>query len=101
MDVEYLAHKVKDELKGSKEYIKIALELKPMADAWAKKFYMMSVDEYTHATNFYNLFNEYCSKIAESVMDLPDYISELRKEIVDMYAECSVEIKGMQDLYKG
>lgn len=100
MDVEYLYNKIKEELHGSKEYIKTALELRPMTEAWAKKFYSMSMEEHTHATNFYNMFNEYCTKMAGSMTELPDYIKEMRKDIVDIYTECTATIKSMWELYK-
>lgn len=78
----------------------MALELKPMTDSWSKKFYTMSMEEHAHATNFYNMFNEYCSKVAGTVTDLPDYIVNMRKEIIDTYAECTASIKAMWELYK-
>lgn len=100
MDITYLYDKIKEELHGSKCYIKTALELKPMTETWAKKFFMMSQDEHAHATNFYNMFNEYCSKMSESAVDLPEYVKDMRKEIVDEYAECTATIKAMWELYK-
>lgn len=100
MDIEYLFDKIKEELHGSKCYIKTALELKPMTEAWAKKFFTMSQEEHAHATNFYNMFNEYCSKMAGSLTELPDYVKQMHKEAVDMYAECTAAIKAMWELYK-
>lgn len=101
MDIEYLADKVKDELMGSKSYIKMAIELKPMTESWSKKFYDMSIEEHKHANNFYTMFNEYCSKVAGSVTDMPEYIKDLRSETIDFYTEYTNCIKSMWEIYKG
>lgn len=100
MDIEYLACHIKEELSGSKDYAKKALELKPMTEAWSKKFYEMSVEEHKHATNFYQMFNEYCSKMSSSLTDMPDYVKEIRTEVVDKYADCTAAIKAMWELLK-
>lgn len=100
MDLEYLADRIKDELLGSKEYAKYALELKPMTETWSKKFYDMSVEEHKHASNFYQMFNEYCSKMSSSFSDLPDYAKEIRSDVVDSYAECTAKIKAMWELFR-
>lgn len=100
MDLDYLVNGINDELKGSKEYIKIAIELKPMTESWSKKFYEMSVEEHKHAAALYSMFNEYCSKLSQSYMDLPEYVKDMRSEIVDKYSECTALIKSMWETYK-
>ena len=100
MDLEYLYNHISEELEGSKEYIKIAIELKPMTEAWSKKFYTMSMEEHAHAANFYAMFNEYCSKLSESFVEMPEYVADMRKDIVDKYIECTAKIKSMWEIYK-
>ena len=56
--------------------------------------------EHKHASNFYQMFNEYCSKMSNSLNDLPEYVKETRKEVVDMYSECTAKIKIMWELIK-
>lgn len=100
MDIEYLLDHIKEELCDSKDYAKKALELKPMTEAWSKKFYEMSVEEHKHATNFYQMFNEYCSKMSTSFTDFPDYVKEFREEVVDTYTKYTTTIKTMWELLK-
>lgn len=100
MDLYYLADHIKEELEGSKDYIMRALELKPMTETWSKKLYEMSMEEHKHATNLYQMFNEYCLKMSASMNDMPEYARSLKDEIVDVYAECTSKIKAMWELYK-
>lgn len=100
MDLEYLADHIKEELCGAKDYAKKALELKPMTEAWSKKFYEMSVEEHKHASNFYQMFNEYCSKMSGSLTDLPEYVKTIRDDVISSYAECTNMIKTMWELLK-
>lgn len=100
MDLETIAELIEEELEGSMRYVKTAIELKPMTEAWSKKFLDMSVEEHKHANNLYLLFNEYCSKIAGSFVDVPTYVSEVRSKTIDCYADCTAKIKAMWDIYK-
>lgn len=101
MDIEYLVEKIKEELCDSKDYIKKAIELKPMTDSWAKKLYEMSVEEHKHANNLYSMFDEYCSKVTSSFTNVPQYIADARTEVIDTYSEYTACIKALWDIYKG
>jgi hypothetical protein len=100
MDLEYLYDHIQEELESSKEYIRLAIELKPMTEAWSKKFYSMSMEEHAHATNFYGMFNEYCSKLSGSFVEMPEYIRDMHREMVDKYTACTTTIKAMWEIYK-
>lgn len=100
MDLEFLQEHIKDELHDSKMYAKLAIELKPMTEAWSKKFLEMSNDEYKHATMLYNMFNEYCTKVSDKFDELPEYILDAKSNIIDEYAKCTAIIKEMWALYK-
>ena len=100
MDLKYFKCQIEDELQGAKDYIKRAIEIKPMSPKWGKMFYDMSTQELNHAENLYSMFNEYCSKITGSFEEVPKYISETREKVVDMYTEEVACIKAMQSIFK-
>ena len=100
MDLQYLHDKIKDELCDAKMYAKLAIELKPMTEVWSKKFLDMSADEHKHATTLYGMFNEYCSKLSEKFDEMPEYVDEIRSDVIDSYASCTAVIKEMWAIYK-
>lgn len=100
MDLESIANLIEEELEGAMRYAKMGVELKPMTDVWSKKLMDMSVEEQKHAGILYSLFNEYCSKMAGSLNDLPDYAKEIRSKTIDRYTDCMVKIKAVQEMYK-
>lgn len=100
MDLESLSKLIEEELEGAMRYAKMAVELKPMTEAWSKKLMDMSTEEQKHANYLYSMFNEYCSKMAESLVDLPNYAKEIRSNTVDQYTKCMVKIKTIQEMYK-
>lgn len=100
MDLEFLRNQIKDELHDSKMYAKLAIELKPMTEVWSKKFLEMSADEHKHATILYGMFNEYCSKLSEKFDEMPEYIGEIRSDVVESFASCTAVIKEMWNIYK-
>lgn len=101
MDLEYLKCHIKEELKGSKDYIKRAIEIKPMDAAWSKTLVEMSANELTHATHLYNMANQYVNTIMKGTyQELPDYVSDMWQDIVDNYTECSALIKHMHEMIK-
>ena len=101
MDLEYFKSHIKEELEGAKDYIKRAIEIKPMDASWSKLFVDMSAAELQHATNLYNMANQYANEILKgSYKTLPTYVSDLWNEISDMYMECSATIKMMHEMYK-
>ena len=100
MDLEYFKENILDELAGAKDYIIRAIEIKPMQITWSKMLFDMSLQELGHATHLYNMFNEYCSIMGRTYADLPEYVKEIRNEIVEEYAKQSAEIKLMQESLK-
>lgn len=100
MDLDYLSEQIQEELCDAQDYIKKAIELKPMTESWSKKFFEMSTDEQKHAQYLFQMFNEYCSKISKSITEMPDYASELHKITVDRYTEQLAKIKAMTEIYK-
>ena len=99
-DAEYFKAQIKDELCGSKDYIKRAIELKPMDVQWSKVFVEMSAAEMDHATNLYKLFMDYYKILSEKYSEMPTYIDEIKSDIIDMYSEMTLEIKNMHEMHK-
>lgn len=100
MDLEYFKCHIKDELEGAKDYIKRAIEIKPMDVSWAKLFVDMSATELQHATNLYNMFLDYCDILEKSYSEMPKYVKTYKDEITDMYTECTATVKMMHDMFK-
>lgn len=99
-DAEYFKAQIEDELCGSKDYIKRAIELKPMDVQWSKVFVEMSAAELDHATNLYKLFMDYYEILSKKYSEMPAYIDEIKSDIIDMYSEKSMLIKNMHEMYK-
>ncbi len=99
MDLVYLRDHIKEELDGAKDYVKRAIEIKPMEAAWGKMMLDMSAQELNHAAFLYNMFNEYCAIMAKSYTEIPPYVQTMRDEVVEMYTECTAKIKSMHEMY--
>ena len=99
MNQTYLKEHVEEELEGSKDYIKRAIEIKAMDPTWAKMLYKMSLEELEHATNFYNMSVEYYEKVVSVYGEPPKYLEDCMDDITEMYMECSATIKKMHDMY--
>lgn len=99
MDAEYFKNQINEELCGAKDYIKKAIELKPMNITWSKMLVDMSAAELNHATNLYKMFNEYYDIMAKKYSEVPEYIEEIRDEVIDCYAEKSAIVKAMHEMY--
>lgn len=99
MDLEYFKEQIEDELHGAKCYAKNAIEIKAMSPNWANKFLEMSATELNHATNLYNMAQEYHKKISESFNEVPKYIDDTWKYIADIYADKSAKVKYIHDMY--
>lgn len=97
--LEYFRDKIKDELCGGKEYIKMAIEFKSSHPAWGKMFVDMSAAELSHATNLYKMADEYYKEVTGAYKEIPKYMREMWDEIVTMYTDKSAEVKYMHDLY--
>lgn len=100
MDLQFLKDQIEDELCDSKKYAKLAIELKPMTDAWSKKFYEMSTDEHKHATALYAMFNEYYTKVSANVESMPAYATDLCSEVSEIFATHTAVIKELWSIYK-
>ena len=99
MNAEYFENHICEELDGAKEYIKKAIELRPMAQTWSKTLADMSLVELNHATSLYKMFGEYYKKIGESYKEIPSYIVDINDRINDKYSDMYVEIKLLHDMY--
>lgn len=99
MNVEYFEHQICDELKGAKDYIKRAIEIKPMNPSWASNLVEMSSAELKHADSLYKMFNEYYDKLSAGYTNAPDYLVETRNRIIDTYMDESVKVKYLHELY--
>ena len=99
MDLVYLKEHLCEELEGAKEYIKRAIEIKAMDSNWGKLFYEMSVQELSHAENFFKMSQFYYSKVTSVFKEKPDYMDECMYDITEMYTEETTAIKAMQELY--
>ena len=94
MDIEYFVSHIEEELEGAKDYIKRAIEIKPMQAEWAKHLVEMSAQELSHATHLFNMFNEYYQ-----------ILSQTYKEMQQMSAKmdeccCSIKTQMLQDRYE-
>ena len=100
MDLQYFKDRIEDELCGSKEYVKRAIEIKPMSPAWGKTLLAMSATELEHAKSLYGMFQEYYKKITETYETIPKYVAKGKKRIDEMFVECSAKIKYMHSMYE-
>lgn len=100
MDIEYFKEHIHEELCGAKDYIIRAIEIKPMRITWSKQLVEMSANELMHATNLFNMFNEYYATLTSSYTQMPEYLVKAREEITEMYTECSTTVKIMHEMYK-
>ena len=99
MNQVYLKEHLSDELDGAKEYIMRAIEIKAMDPTWGKMLYEMSVDELSHATNFYKMSQDYYTKVTSAYKEVPQYMEDCMYDITEMYTEEYASIKKMQEMY--
>lgn len=100
MDIYYFKDQILDEIEGAKQYIKNALEIKPMNSDWAKRFYEMSLDEMKHAAALFKMAEEYYKIMSDTYSEVPKYIKTTYEYIVNKYTEMGSLVKAMQDMYK-
>lgn len=100
MDLDYFKSHIKEELEGAKDYIKRAIEIKPMDPNWAKMFVEMSTAELNHANYLYTMFIQYVDILDKSFPNTPDYIFECKNKVTDIYTEMSAKVKMMHEMYK-
>lgn len=99
MDLNYFKEHIEEELCGAKEYIKNAVEVKPMNQSWSKMLVEMSAAELSHANNLYKMFQEYYKVLTDSYKETPKYIKEINSCVQDLYTEMYSSVKYMHDLY--
>lgn len=100
MDIYYFKDQIFEEIEGAKQYIKNALEIKPMNAEWAKRFYEMSLDEMKHAASLFKMSEEYYKIMSNTYSEVPKYIKTTYEDIVNKYTEMGSLVKAMQDMYK-
>ena len=103
MTFSYFRSQICEELEGACDYIKQALEIKVENPSWAKQFVDASAVELTHATMLFKMFEEHYTNITKTFTDdqkaaMP-WLSEVRTEIVDLYAEKYAKVKSMHELF--
>lgn len=99
MTLEYFHDRICDELSGAEDYIKVAMEVRAMDASFAKQFVEMSAAELDHATRLYKMFEQYYQKATSTFSEIPAYMSDMKKCIVDKYMECYPKIKAMHEAY--
>lgn len=99
MNQVYLKEHLCDELDGAKEYIQRAIEIKAMDPTWGKMLYEMSMEELSHATNFYKMSQDYYNKVTSVYKEVPQYLEDCMYDITETYTEEYAIIKRMQDMY--
>lgn len=77
MDLNYLSGQIDEELYGAKDYIKKAIEVKPMNSEWAKSFSQMAEAEKEHALKLYTMMNDYFEKLKSGYRETPAVMSAL------------------------
>lgn len=100
MDLKYYKDRISDELVGAKWYAKNAIETKALNPEASKVFLEMSSTELEHAASLFSMFRDYYSKISKVYDEVPEYISEIKEEIVDNYTEMSTKVKFLHEMYK-
>lgn len=101
MNAWYFKTQIPDELHGAKDYIKRAIEIRPMHAPWAKDLVEMSAAELDHATKLYKMFQEYYAKMQQEYpKEMPEYIEQAYKDVSDEFTKCSTEIKSLHEVYK-
>lgn len=99
MNLSYFKEHIEEELDGATDYIKRAMELKPINLTWAKHFVDMSIAELGHATMLFDLFNDYYKTLGGSYAEMPKYIEDTKTEITNKYVDCYPKIKIMHEMF--
>lgn len=100
MNAEYFDKQIHEELEGAKDYIKRAIEIKPMHTPWSKDLVDMSAAELSHAAKLYKMFQEYYKKMLDEYKTVPEYIQNTYDVVSSDYMKCSAEVKMMHQAYE-
>lgn len=99
MNAEWFKDHICEELDGAEEYIKLAIEIKPMNVDWSKELVSMSAAELDHSQRLWKMFDQYYKIVAGAYKVVPDHIEEDYRYIVDKYDKRSECIKKMHEMY--
>lgn len=99
MNLDYFKESIFDELCGAEDYIKNAIEIKPMNPSWSKTLVEMSSAELSHAANLFKMYQEYYKLLTDSYKEVPMAMKEFNKDIIDRYTEMSAKVRHIHDLY--
>lgn len=97
--LEYFCNQIKDELRGAKRYIQMAMESKGSHPAWSKMFVEMSSMELGHASNLYKMFSEEAELVKKTYKEIPKYLDDIITDTNEHYSECYAKIKYMHEAY--
>lgn len=98
MDIYYLKDHMCEELDGSKEYLKQALNLKGVNNDWSKNFYDMGKAELDHAALLYKMLDQHYKEI-NLKPDLSNYMQPFKNEIDEKYVVKSGAARALMDMY--
>lgn len=99
MNAEWFKDHICEELDGAEEYIRHAIEIKPMQADWSKDLVAMSAAELDHAGKLWKMFDQYYKIIGGVYKTIPDYIEDDYRCIADKYNKRVSEIKYMHEMY--
>lgn len=100
MDFDYFYSQICEELSGAKEYVKHALEVKPMNPRWGDLFLSMSATELEHAKSLKEMLDEYyAEQLKRNDEAMGKRITRYYEKIMDKYVNCVNEVKRMHEMY--
>lgn len=100
MGLEYFKDQIEEELCGAKDYVKKAIEVRAMNLTWGKTLYEMSIEELEHATKLYKMFEEYYMKLSATYdNNPPEYLTNIRAEILECVTEKTAKVRYLQDMF--
>lgn len=99
MNAEWFKDHICEELDGAEEYIRYAIEIKPMASDWSKDLVAMSAAELDHAAKLWKMFDQYYKQLSDAFKMVPKYIEDDYRCVADKYDKKVYEIKHMHEMY--
>jgi len=101
MDLHYFESQICDELSGAEDYIKKALEIKPMNAKWGDTFVKMSSAELEHAEDLKGMLDEYYKSLTEKMEDGRSKTRFMNwySEVVEHYISCVANVKVLHSMY--
>lgn len=99
MNAEWFKDHICEELDGAEEYIKLAIEIKPMNAEWAKELVVMSAAELDHSSRLWKMFDQYYKIMAGAYKSIPGYIEDDYRCVADKYDKRASCIREMHEMY--